>query len=106
MTHGEILPDATADELREVIFDEIRHDWPDDQNRRHQNLQRKLDEIRTRRLLSECQELQRMMERNMDSRKELVDNPVKWLESAEEWTRLNNLWTEAMAKIDKIREGT
>lgn len=47
-----------------------------------------------------------MMERNMDSRKELVDNPVKWLESAEEWTRLNNLWTEAMAKIDKIREGT
>lgn len=82
MTPSEILPDATADELRAVIYAEYVSQQMDSEHILAQ-FEFELRQHRTQRLLDECDSLSKAMMDNVSSRVSVADSPIKWFESAQ-----------------------
>lgn len=102
MKPQDILPDATADELRAVIHERWISRILDADSEQHE-LENILKHIRVTHLLSECDRLSQAMQDNIASRGEFSDDKLAWLKSAEKWARLNTQWESAMAKVDRLQ---
>jgi hypothetical protein len=102
MTPNDILPDATADELRAVIYSEYVSRELDSENILAQ-FEFALRQHRTQQIIDVCDSLSKAMMDNASSRVSVAESPIKWFESAQAWTRLNEELTKKMAQVDKLQ---